>query len=634
MLQSIREKTTGWIAYTIIFLISVPFALWGVNSYLGGGAEQPAATVDGDEISLRDLDLAYGNYRRQLAQAFGGRIPESFDNEVVLKGRVLEQLIEEYALRGYIDKSRYRIGDTSLKEVLLNMEVFQRDGSFDADLYRAQVESLGYSTYGFEQQLRQTSAMNQLQSGIASSAFATPSSIAHLQQLSSQSRSIRSLTLEVNLDNVEISDTELEDFYAKRQNEYKTEEQIKIEFIELSLESIKSNLVVEKSQIRDRYESSLDQLSTAEIRNARHILKSASADASESDIEALRVELNDIRQEILAGSSFSDLAAKYSDDTVSAQDGGDLGEIERGDMVQAFEDALYGLEVGDLSEPVKTSFGWHIIRLDAVSGGELPEYEQVRADLEDEIRNELAESQIYDLAENLSNLAYENPDSLAPAAEQLDLTVQRSEWFGRDSGTGIADHAKVRVQAFASDVLTRGLNSEAIEIDNSTVIFLRLSEHQKSEIQSLDDVKEVVLAAAKQDKVRQDILETGQSALASLNSGKSMESLAEELSIPLQDTGFIGRNDVKVGRDIVSRVFAMPKPDSGSIFDGMQSSNGSYTLIELKEIVSVVESVDIDLETLAKSVVQANASAEYQSVLKDLANSAEVLRTPEGELVY
>jgi peptidyl-prolyl cis-trans isomerase D len=633
MLQSIREKTTGWIAYTIIFLISVPFALWGVNSYLGGGAEQPAATVNGDEISVRDLDVAYGNYRRQLSQAFGGRIPESFDNEVILKGRVLEQLIEEYALRGYIDKGRYRIGDITLKKVLLNMEVFQRDGSFDADLYRAQVESLGYSTYGFEQQLRQTSAMNQLQSGIANSSFVTASSISHRQQLSSQSRSIRSLTIDVNLDNIDISDTELNDFYAKRQNEYKTEERIKIDFIELNLETIKGNLVVEESQVRDRYESSLDQLSTAEIRHAKHILKSVSADATEAESEAIRVELNDIRQQILAGNSFSDLARNHSDDTVSAQDGGDLGEIERGDMVQAFEDALYGLQVSDISEPVKTSFGWHIIQLDAVSGGETPTFEQVRADLEDEIRNELAESQIYDLAENLSNLAYENPDSLEPAAEQLDLSVKSSGWFGRDSGAGIADHTKVRQQAFAADVLTRGLNSEAIEIDNSTVVFLRLSEHQKSEIQLLDIVKDRVLAAAKQDKARKHVLETGQSALESLKSGKTIESLAEELSIALQDTGFIGRNDTKVGRDIVSRVFAMPKPDSSSIFDGIQSSNGSYALIELSEVASG-EAIDTDTETLAKSVIQANANSEYQSVLKHLANSAEVLRTPEGELVY
>ncbi|MDH3447367.1 MAG: SurA N-terminal domain-containing protein, partial [Gammaproteobacteria bacterium] len=171
MLQAIREKVTGWIAYGIIFLISIPFALWGINSYFGGGEAQPAATVNGQEITSVDLDRAYANYRQRLSQLFGGAIPESFGSETMLREQVLGQLIEETALRQYINDQRYRIGDAELNRIIRDMDVFQRDGRFDSGIYEAQLRSLGYSPLGFEQELRANGAMQQFQAGIQQTSF-------------------------------------------------------------------------------------------------------------------------------------------------------------------------------------------------------------------------------------------------------------------------------------------------------------------------------------------------------------------------------------------------------------------------------------------------------------------------------
>jgi len=174
MLQAIRDKVTGWIAYGIIFLISVPFALWGVNSYLGGGEAAPAAVVNGEEITLRDLDQAYASYRQRLSQLFGGSIPESLGSESILREQVLGQLVEEIALRQYTQDQYYRIGDEELNRIIRSMDVFQRDGQFDTEIYQSQLRSLGYSPLGFEQELRRTNAMDQLQSGIIATAFDIP----------------------------------------------------------------------------------------------------------------------------------------------------------------------------------------------------------------------------------------------------------------------------------------------------------------------------------------------------------------------------------------------------------------------------------------------------------------------------
>ena len=191
MLQAIRDKTTGWIAYAIIFLISVPFALWGVNSYLGGGEVAPAATVNGQEISARDFDRAYANYRQRLAQVFGGTIPTGFGDDDLLKNQVLTQLIEEFVLRQYTLQQRYRIGDQQLSGLIRSEQAFQSDGRFEQSIYQSQLASLGYSSLGFEQEYRQKRTMNQLQTAINATAFTVPESKRQFASLASQTRKIR-----------------------------------------------------------------------------------------------------------------------------------------------------------------------------------------------------------------------------------------------------------------------------------------------------------------------------------------------------------------------------------------------------------------------------------------------------------
>jgi len=625
MLQAIRDKVTGWIAYGIIFLISIPFALWGVNSYLGGGEVAPAATVNGEEITARDLDQAYANYRQRLAQLFGGEIPESLGNEAMLRDQVRGQLIEKLALRQYIQKERYRIGDAELNQIIRDMDVFQRDGQFDTSIYEAQLRSLGYSPLGFEQELRTNGAIGQFETGIRSTSFVPPVTSKQFTSLNNQTRKIRTLKYSVDPAGIQIDDGEIEQHYQAQAARYRSAEQAKIDYIEVSLEDIKKGIEINRDDVYARYQDNRDAYSTAEIREASHIL----IKAGDEDNEQALNRVTEIRNRIANGESFADLAREFSEDPGSAAEGGNLGEIERGVMVQTFEAALFSMEVDQLSEPVKTGFGWHLIKLHSISGGETESFESLQSSLEDEIRTELAESQIYDLVENLANLAYEQSDSLLPAAEQFDLELRTSDWFDRASGSGIAADVKIRQMAFTPEVLQQGLNSEAIELGNDRMVFIRLNQFKPAEQRPLEQVRETVKNELANLKLREMNRSTGASGLAELKAGKSLDSLAQEWSQSVEDAGFITRQQSEIDSAIRSRAFKMPKPEQGVVYDGLSISGGDYVIVELSAIVSNDANTD---QKALEGLVEAFSGADYQAATKMLSRLADVVRTPLEEL--
>jgi len=365
MLQAIRDKTSGWIAYLIIGLISIPFALWGINSYLGGGEEQPVAIVDGDEITPRQLDYAYTRYRERLSSVFGGRIPEVFNDENTLKEQALSQIIEERVLLNYIKDNGYRVGDIKLLSNIRSMQVFQQDGKFSNELYQNQLASQGYSPASFEQELRRSQEMEQLNLAIKSTAFTVPVEVALFNDLKNQQRKLRTLTFKNKTDSIEVSEQQITDYYNEQSAQFMEPARVKLDYIELNLNTIKQGIEISEENLLERYDQLRDQLTTEELRTASHILLTVGEDDNE---DTVKLKIDDLKKRITQGEDFSTLAREFSQDPGSAQEGGDLGEVERGAMVKPFETALFSLHVNQVSEPVKTQFGWHIIKLNGLSG--------------------------------------------------------------------------------------------------------------------------------------------------------------------------------------------------------------------------------------------------------------------------
>ncbi len=634
MLQAIRDKTSGWIAYLIIGLISIPFALWGINSYLGGGEEQPAAVVNGNEITARDLDQAYARYRERLMQVFGGKLPDIFSDENAVKEQVLSQLIEERVLLDYVEDQGYRVGPDALFREIAQIPAFQKDGRFDKELYQAQLRSQGYSPALFELELRRQKEMQQPETGIRNTALVPQLLLDQALALKHEQRKLRLLTLPARPDAVTVSDQEIKDFYEQQKGRFMEPARVRLDYIELSLDALKKGIEVDEDLLRQRYDEQRDQLTTPETREARHILITVPEDADDAAVEAARQKLLEIRQRIEAGEDFSDLAREFSQDPGSASDGGSLGEIERGMMVKPFEDALFALQPGQISDPVRTQFGWHLIRLDGIKPGGTRSLDEVRDRLADEIRTEQAETQIYDLAETLANIGYEEPDSLQPAADQLGLPIQTTDWFTRSKGEGLAANEQIRQIAFSEDVLNQKRNSDLIELGENTAVMVRLNAHEPERLKPLDQVREQIVALLKAKKAREQALEQGQALLERIRSGElDLQRAATEQGVELKDVGFIKRDSKQLPAELRGAAFSMPKPEGKPRYQGVAGVKGDYSILELSEVtVDQAAITDAERQTLAKALLTATGNYDYQAFLKTLVEQADIQRTPVKEL--
>ncbi|MBC8212019.1 MAG: SurA N-terminal domain-containing protein [Gammaproteobacteria bacterium] len=623
MLQSIRDKTSGWIAYLIIGLISIPFALWGINSYLGGGEEQPVALVDGDKITPRQLDYAFARYRERLTSIFGGNLPAMFNDEAALKEQALTQIIEETVLQKYIRDEGYRVGDNQLFENIQAMQVFHKDGRFSKEQYQNQIASQGYSAAAFEQELRRSQELEQLNLALVSSAFTLPIEVDQFNRLKNQERKLRTLTIENNIDAIEISDQDVTDYYKTQAASFMQPAMVKLDYIELSLDQLKQKIEVSDDKIAERYAQMRDQLTQPEVRSASHILLTVAEGVDEDQVKS---KITEIKSRINQGEDFSSLAREFSQDPGSAEDGGNLGDIERGFMVKPFETALFNLSVDQVSEPVKTQFGWHLIKLHNVSGGETKSLEQARYEIEQELKTDLAESQIYDMTESLASIGYEQSSSLLPAAQQLELKVQTTDWFTRSGGEGIAEQEKIRQAAFSDQVLKQQLNSETIELSDHRVVLVHLNKHKPAEQKSLDSVRDAIISTLKKKKGREQAEQQGKKILANLTSGSAtLDSSSESLSIPLVDIGFVKRSSVSVDKGLLNAAFRMTKPVSDKlVFDGLSSNNGDYTIIELSQ--TRVDAADTTGDDTAKALAGKISNYEYLAYIKTLAQQADIQR--------
>ncbi len=634
MLQSIRDKTSGWIAYLVIGLISIPFALWGINSYLGGGEQKPAAIVDGVEITPQQLDFAYGRYRERLASMFGGSIPAAFSDENTLKEQVLNQLIEEQVLVAYIKDKGFRVGDDNLFENIRTMSVFQQDGNFNKEQYRNQLASQGYQPSQFEGELRRSLEMQQLGQAIKSTAFLTPVQRDLYNQLNNQQRKLRVISIENKPEAITVPVQEVEEYYKSQSALFMNPAQVKVDYIEVSIDSLKSSIDVSEDELLARYESSREQLTTPETREASHILLTVKSDASEAEQDEVKQKIEELKTRIDQGEDFATLARQSSQDPGSAAAGGDLGEVEKGMMVKPFETTLFAMNEGEVSEPVKTQFGWHLIKLKKISGGKTRSFDEARDQLKQEIATEKAEGQVYDLAESLSNTTYEQPDSLQPAADQLGLTIHTTEWFTRSAGTGIAENEKLRQAAFSDEVLQQKRNSETIELGDNRVVAIHLNEYKEAEQRPLSEVHAQIMQDLKVKKGRELAQQKGKELLQEIKQGsKTFDAIAAENELKINDAGFVNRQAVSVSSDVLNAAFTMPHPENNAVqFEGVSEANGNYSIVELSAI-KVEESKD-DKQSKQKidNLIQAAADSAYRAMIKALTAKADIIRTPVAEL--
>ncbi len=630
MLTEIRSRATGWIAWFIVILISIPFALWGVNQYFEGPSSVAVALVDGEEIDQQSYRYALEERRAAVSRLFGSNVNPDVANSPEFKRAVLNGLIDQILLQEYAETRGYRIGDEQLNRFIRSSPQFQRDGAFAPDLYESAVRTLGLRLGDYERRLRQQHTIDHIRIGFADSAMSTDEDLQHVLRLVLQRREFDFATINAEKfrNEVEIADSEVRQQYEENSELYQTPEQIKVQYVILSVSDLAEDVTAGEEELRQAYQTNRDRFRVPEQRRVSHILIAVKEDATKEAADSALEKARSLAEQAREGADFAQLAEENSDDPGSASKGGDLGVIAKGAMVPPFEEAAYALENGEVSDPVKTRFGYHVIKVTQITPESVKTFDEVRAQIEKEEKKRLAESRFIEHAETFRNLVYEQPENLAPVVETLGLAVQTSDWFSRDTGTGVAANPRFREAAFADDVYLEGLNSETIELDVNTLVALRKLEVRQATPIPLESVREQIEESLRQERVRESILQLGEELVDSLQQGEDWDAVIQKHDLQ-SATANITRlqQQPEPDRTIVEAVFRAPRPAGDRpIYGGSLTPEEEYTIYRLRRVTDGDPS-SADEETLERfrSLLTRRRGYDYfLSYQQGLRESAEI----------
>ncbi len=527
MLQSIRDRSQSWLAWIILGLISIPFAFWGVDSYFqNSDSDVVVAEVDGTEISLATYRSVMQQQQNRMRQILGAQFdPEMFDRPEI-KQAVLENLIQDQVEARAARAWGFQISDELLRQTIAGIPELQRNGRFDADLYRRVLAQQGMTEAQFEANLRQDMAQQLMRASLQGAVVIGEQALSSAVALRDEVRRARTLRIAASAwaDEVKPTDEQLQQAYAAAASRFQEPEEVRVAWIEASLQDLAKEESVAEEELRALHESRVQAFQANEQRRARHILLMVDAGAEETTWQAAEQQLADWRAQVSAGADFAALAKEHSQDPGSAVEGGDLGFFERGVMVPAFDQAVFSLQPGELSQPIRTEFGMHLIQLVEIRADEPPSFADERPGLLKEMQRIQAEDRFYDLVDRLANAAYEHPDGLTVASELTGLAVQESAWFTQRGGEGLMRHPQVLQRAFSEEVLRQGRNSGLIELEPDHVLVLRVLEHKPARQQPLAEVRDAVVALVKQQLQAEAADQAAATQLEALRAGQALNA--------------------------------------------------------------------------------------------------------------
>jgi peptidyl-prolyl cis-trans isomerase D len=633
MLQVIRDKAQGWIAWAIVILISIPFALWGIQSYLGVGSEPVAATVNGTEITQRTLDNQFQRFRQQIREQFGAAYrPEMFDDAKV-REEVLDRLIRDELLQQASDRMGLRAGSSMIQAAILAMPTFHKDGRYDQQTYERALRLQGLSPAGFEDRVRRALVAEQLSQAIQAGSFVTQQELSESLRLLQQKRELSYFVLP-NSDfklTEELSEEEVRTYYEANESAFISPEKVKVEYILLDTETAGGTIDVNDEVLRGYYDNNEDEFGLPEQRQASHILILAAEDAEQNVLDEAKSKIDALANRLANGESFAELAKQHSQDPASAPSGGDLGFFGKGVMDPAFESAVYALKQGEVSEPIRTSFGFHLIKLTEIKDGSVKPFDEARSEVETAYRKFEGERLYFEMAEQLADLSYEDSASLEPAASALQLKIEQSDWVTREQGSGVFANPKVRTAAYSDDVLREHNNSELIEIDGTSSVVLRVLDHQEASVRPLDEVKDQISEILQQQRAEQQTEAEAEKRLAEIAAGSTLADVAGSYAITGPLT--VERNDREIPPGLASALFRTQKPAAGGSSPGSAKLAGGDVAVYL--LSGVTEGV-LDTETNQQqqdNLRRMLARDHYEMVLTDLESRAdiEILANSESE---
>lgn len=626
MLQTIRDKVTGWIAWIFLGAIAIVFIFWGID--FGTGVVTYAAKVDGERISAQEVRRAWQMQQSRLQQMMRAELPEALVKSQ--QSAILDQFVRQSLLEQRARKFGYRVSDAALAQRVMEMPEFQVDGKFSKDRYNALLRSSGLSEAQFEEDLRSDTLIRQVQTGIVDSAFALPYELDRRFALEKQEREVDYALIAAKdfMDQITVTDDEIQKWYEEHQSEYMLPEKVDLQYLELTRDRAASAIEVTEEALREYYEQVKEKYQTPERRRARHILITTDDGLDEAAAEK---KAADLLAKAQSGEDFAKLAKENSKDPGSAAQGGDLGWAERGMFVAPFEEALFGMTVGELRGPVKTQFGYHVLKLEEIEPGHLRSFDDVRTELETEYRRERSDALFYEQTQKLGDLAFESLTELESVAKALGLELKTVANVTREGGEGLPPNPQIIEAAFSEDVLERGQNSPLIEVDENHAMVLRVTRHVPAEPRPLAEVREQIVSAIKTQAARDAATAKGQDALARLEKGEAWSDVASSLGLSAVGKRFITRQDGIAPAAVVDAVFAVnsgeispDKPHHG----GTSTADGNYAVFSVTEVRNADPSVETpDAKTSRRNLAQRQlGNEEFAAYVREAEANAKIVK--------
>ncbi|MCO6441800.1 MAG: SurA N-terminal domain-containing protein [Nitrococcus mobilis] len=632
MLQAIRDRAQGIVAYTIVGLLIIPFAFFGVYNYFTGDSNPVVATVNGIDITRAELDAAVQRQQSQLRELLGEQYNPALFEEDQLRPQVLDRLIDQAVLLHFMRSQGFRMTDESLRSFIRSQPYFLVDGQFSKERYRTVLRQNGYSTDQYEAQLRQQQLLRQLELGIAGTAVTTEHEVARFVALERQSRNLAWLKVDpVNFrDQSQVDAKAIQKYYDTHKQAFEQPEQVKISYIELSKNALADQLELDDKAVRRFYEEFKDSRFTVPgARRVRHILIKLPKDASQHQIEAARGRIEGLRQRIVQGASFAELARRESQDVGSARQGGDLGFVRQGEMAKAIDEAAFKLPIDEISKPIRSRFGWHLIEVTASRAGGVKPFSEVESQIRQELLKRQSDKRFYELSNQVANYAYEHPDSLEPVAAKFGLKIRQSNWFSQAGAkAGIAAHPKVVKAAFSDEVLKQGLNSQSIDLGDEQQVILRVDQHKPAAARPLAEVRERVREHLITVEASEQAQKLGTQLLEKAKSGQSLEALAEaNQHAQYSAVGWVQRGSDKAPAAIVEQGFRLPHPSGAApALAGVELSDGGYGVVEVRGVRDgTLDKLDAAERTqMRQALHRLNSESTLQAMIRMLRQQADV----------
>ncbi|UUT10878.1 SurA N-terminal domain-containing protein [Pseudomonas zeae] len=622
MLQNIRDNSQGWIAKTIIGVIVALMALTGFDAIFQATTHKnEAAKVNGDEISQNELSQAVDMQRRQLMQQLGKDFDASLLDEKMLRESALKGLIDRKLLLQGAEQAKFAFSEGALDQVILQTPEFQVDGKFSSDRFDQVIRQLGYSRMQFRQMLAQEMLIGQLRAGVAGSGFVTDAEVLAFARLEKQTRDFATLNVKADPAAVKLTDDEVKAYYDEHAKEFMTPDQVIIDYVELKKSSFFDQVAVKDEDLQAAYQKEIANLS--EQRRAAHILIEVNDKTTEAQAKA---KIEDVLARLAKGEKFEALAKEFSQDPGSANNGGDLGYAGPGVYDPAFEKALYSLSKDQVSEPIRTDFGYHLIKLLGVEAPEVPTLASLKDKLTRELKAAQVEQRFVEATKQLEDSAFEASDLAQPAAD-LKLTVHTSKPFGREGGEGVAANRAVVTAAFSTEVIDEGANSTAIELDPETVIVLRSKEHLKPAQLPLENVSAAIRTQLTKEHASAAAKTKAEKLIADLRDGKApLDKAVDGQNWKATEAATRGQEGVDPA--VLQALFRMPKPAAKDkpTFTSVTLPDGSLMIVRLNGVNEAAAPTDEEKVQYRRFLASREGQQDFAAYRKQLEAQADIKR--------